>query len=67
MNEGALAKYIVLSQPAHLPFADHVHRLVPINGVQRTLDRTEAETRGDALLNETVILFHDVVQIRHLR
>ena len=59
----ARAKYIALGQPAHLPVADHVHRFVPVNCVQRSLDRTEAETRRDALFDETVILFHYVIQI----
>src|SRR5215467_14597461 len=44
-------------------FANHVHRLVPVNCVQRTVDRTEAETRGNALLDEPVILLDYIVQI----
>jgi hypothetical protein len=61
VNEGTLTEYIAFGQPAHLSFADHVHRLVPINRVQRAPQRSKPETRGDALLDEAVILLDHVV------
>jgi len=64
VNEGTLTEHIAFGQPAHLSFADHVHRLVPVNRVQRALNRTKTETRGNALLDEAVILLDHVVQIR---
>ena len=32
VNEGTLTEYIAFRQPADLSFADHVHRLVPVDG-----------------------------------
>jgi hypothetical protein len=40
-----------------------MHRLVPVNGVQRGLNRTKTEACCDALLDEAVILLNHVVQI----
>jgi len=58
VNESTLAEYVVLRQPADLPFADHVHRLISLDCVQCALDRTETEAGNDTLLNEAVILFN---------
>jgi hypothetical protein len=33
VNEGALAEYIALSQAAHPPLANHVHRLIAADRV----------------------------------
>jgi hypothetical protein len=64
VNKGTLSEYIAPRQPADLPFADHVYRLIRVNSVQRALNRTKPEIRGDALLKEAMILLDHVVQIR---
>ena len=41
-----------------------MHRLIAVDRVQCALYRSEPEARGDALLNETMILFDHVVHLR---
>ena len=64
MNEGTLTENIALCQPTYLPFANHVHGLVACDRVYRPLNGTKPETGRDALLDESVILLHYVVQVR---
>jgi hypothetical protein len=64
VNECDLPKQIVLCQPPDLSFADHVHCLVSRDRVQRATDRSKLQSRGDSLLDEAVVLFHDIVHVR---
>src|SRR3954451_4549813 len=41
-----------------------MHRLVAVDGSTSALDRSEPEACRDPLLNESVVLLDDVVQIR---
>ena len=44
--------------------ANDVHRLISGDRVQRATGGSELETRGDSLLDKSVVLFHDVVHVR---
>ena len=64
VDELTLSHRIAFGDPADLPFADGMHRLVTLDRSPRPLRRTEAEARRNPLLDEPMILFDDVVQIR---
>ena len=64
IDETDLADYISLSQPPDLTFSDHVHRLISTYRVYRASHQTKLEASGDPLLDESMVLLHDVVQIR---
>ena len=51
------------SGAADLTFSDHVHRLISRDCVQRAAYRPKPEAGGNSLLNETMILFHDIVGV----
>jgi hypothetical protein len=61
--EPDLSDNIALRQPADLTFADHVHRFLSGDRVQRAAHRSEPKARGDSFLGETVILFQHMVQV----
>jgi hypothetical protein len=46
-----------------LPFPDHVHDLVSLQGLPCALKRKEAQSRFDQPLDEPVVLFNDVVKV----
>ena len=48
---------------AHLPFADHVHKLDATQNDSRTMKVLEALYRARDALDRTVILLDDVVQV----
>ena len=50
LDETDLPNDIALCQPTHLPLADHVHRLIPLDRSQRTVDRSEPLAGCQALL-----------------
>jgi hypothetical protein len=56
---------VVLRQPSHLSFADHVHRLDTLNGSPRRIERAKPLTGSNAPFDRSVILLHDVVQVAH--
>ena len=64
VNESDLPDHSSFCQPADLPFANDVHRLVSGDRVQRAVGRSKPQTGGDSFLDESVVLFHDVVQVR---
>jgi hypothetical protein len=64
VDESNLPDGVFFRQPSYLSFADHVHRLVPSYRIHCALDRSEAETGSDSLLDESMVLFNDVVQVR---
>src|SRR5882672_7428803 len=64
VNESDLPDHISFCQPADLPFANDVHRLVSGDRVQRAVGRSKPKTGGDSFLDESVVLFHDVVHVR---
>ena len=64
VDELTLAEDIALAQPANLSFPDCVHRFIALYGSGRAFGRPESETGDDALLNESMVLLDDVVQVR---
>ena len=64
MDELTLTDRITLRDPADLPFSDRVHRLVTLDRSTRSLRRTESEARRDPLLDESMVLLDDVIQVR---
>jgi hypothetical protein len=64
VDELTLRHEIALSDPADLPFADRMRRLVALDRSIRTLHRSESETRRNPLLDEPMVRLDDVVQIR---
>jgi hypothetical protein len=64
VDELSLSDWIVLTNPADLPFADGVHYLVTLNRSARARRRMKTEARHDPLLDETMVLLDDVVQVR---
>ena len=64
MDVLALSHHVPLSQPPNLPLADQMHRFVTLNGAPSSFRRAESQTRGNSLLDKTVVLFDDVVLIR---
>ena len=60
----ARAGYISLSPPPDLTFSDHVNLLISTYRVYRTRHRTKPEASSDPLLDESMVLLHDIVQIR---
>src|ERR1700722_16410527 len=63
VNESPLPCRIALRQPSDLPLPDHVHCFVSLNRLPRSFHRPEPQARCDGLLNEAVVLLHDVVQV----
>ena len=61
LDKGNLPEYITLAHPPHLPFPDHVHGFVSGNRADRSLAGAEPQTGGDALLDEAVVLFQDII------
>ena len=53
----------MLGYPADLTFAEDVHGLVSRNRVQRAIDGSEPLASHDPLLDETMILRKDVVEV----
>src|SRR5262249_17311317 len=64
VDELTLSDGIALRDPADLPFSDCMHRLVTIDRPGRSLRRTEAEARRDPLLDESMVLFDNIVSVR---
>ena len=52
--------------PHTVPFPDHVHDLIVLQGLPRHLERKEAQPRFDASFDVPMVLFDDVVQILDL-
>ena len=63
MDELTLTDWIARRQPADLSLPDGMHRLIALYRSPRTLCRTESEVRRDPLLDKTMVLLDDVVQI----
>jgi hypothetical protein len=61
MNELPLPDHIALRQPPDLSFSDQMHRLVTIDRPQGPFRRPEPQTRGNPLLDKSVVLLNDVV------
>jgi hypothetical protein len=63
VDEPDLPDNIALREPADLTFSDHVHRLISRDCFQRAAYRPKPEAGGNSLLNETMILFQDIVHV----
>jgi len=64
VNELTLPNHIALPQPTDLPFPDRMHRLVSLDRSLGAFHRSKSQARVDPLLNEPVILFQDVIEVR---
>jgi hypothetical protein len=64
VDELALGYGIGFTDPPDLTFADRMHRFVTLNRSPGAVRRAEAEARRDPLLDKTMVLLDDVVQIR---
>ena len=64
VDELALRYRIAFCDPANLPFADGMHRLVAFDGSTCAFHRSESEARCDPLLDEPMVLLDDVIQMR---
>ena len=64
-HEADLFNNVALYQPSNLSFANHVHCFIALDGSWRARERAEAEARIDPPFDRTVILFHNVVEIRN--
>ena len=63
VDEPDLPDNIALWKPAYLSLSDHVHRLISRDRVQRAAYGSEPEAGGNALLDETMILFQDIIHV----
>jgi hypothetical protein len=63
LDEPNLADDVTFRQPPHLPFADHVHGLVPSYGPDRPVHRPKPQTGGDSLLHEPMILLEHIIKV----
>ena len=61
MDESELPYYIAFGQPSDLAFSDRMHCLVTLDRPPGSLGRSKTQARCDALLDEAVVLFDDVV------
>ena len=64
VDEPDLSDDVAFRQPADLTLSDHVHRLISRDRVQRAADGPEPEAGSDSLLDETMVLFQDIILIR---
>jgi hypothetical protein len=64
VDEPDLPDNIALREPADLTLPDHVHRLISRDRVQRTSHGSKPEARRDSLLDETMVLFQNIVHVR---
>ena len=55
---------IPFGQPSHLAFPDHVHYLIPLDRPPSPVKGPEPLAGVDPSFDRSMILFHDVVQVR---
>jgi hypothetical protein len=65
-NEPRLACTLPFAHPLHLPFPEHVHGLVPLQGSPGGVKGEKAHPGFDQPFDPPMILFHQVVQILDL-
>ena len=63
VDELTLADDIALAQPTNLSFSDCMHRLISLDGSRRAFGGPESEAGGDALLDESMVLFDHIIQV----
>lgn len=63
-DEADLLGDIALCQPSNLSFADHVHCFIALDGSFCSGERAEAQARIDPPFDRTVILLHNIIEIR---
>lgn len=64
MYELPLRYRIALRDPADLPFPDCMHCLVTLDRSTRAFRRTESKAGRNPLLDESMVLLDDVIQVR---
>jgi hypothetical protein len=62
-DEPDLTSNITAAHPPNLPFSDHVHRLVALNGSPSRMEFPEALLGIDPPFDRTMVLLEDVVQV----
>src|SRR5262249_53161619 len=56
-----LTEDVSLCQPPDLSLANHIHCLISRDGSQRSVDGSEPQAGGHALLHESVILLQHII------
>lgn len=65
-NEPGLLPVVSFVHPLHLPFPQHVHPFVALQGSPGRLKREEAQPWFDESLDEPMILFDNIVEVFHM-
>ena len=58
-----LGEHVTLSRSFHLPFSDHVHRLVACQCALRRLEGKEPQARPGEAFDEAVVLLDQIVEV----
>ena len=58
-----LGENVALFRPFHLPFSDHVHRLVAGQCALRRLEGKETQAGPGAAFDEAVVLFDQIIEV----
>jgi len=61
-----LGENVALFRPFHLPFSDHVHRLVACQCALRRVEGKETEAGSGAAFDEAMILLDQIVEVFYL-
>jgi hypothetical protein len=64
IEEQDQSQHIPFGQPPHLAFPDHVHYLVSLDRPPGAVKGSEPLAGVDPSFDRSMILFHDVVQVR---
>ena len=65
IDEQDQPNHLPFSQPPHLAFPDHVHRLITLNRSARRPELSDPLLGVHAAFGRSVLLFQDVVQVLH--
>jgi hypothetical protein len=66
VDQRNLASNVSFVHPLHLPFPDHVHDRVSLQGSLRCLEGEKAHSRLRQAFDEAMILFDQIVEVFHL-
>ncbi len=62
-DEGDLTSDVAFGHALHLPLADHVHALVPLERPVCGLERKETHPWFDQPFDQAVVLLHQIIQV----